>query len=77
MPCKAQVDHDAVGGEGHLQTHLDSLLEEDQGELLVGQRQSPDALLRLRVRAFLRPSASVLGWVWHGFCGSWHDFGMV
>ena len=35
--AKAQIDHDAVEREGHLQAHLDGLLEEDQGELLVRQ----------------------------------------
>mmetsp|Transcript_63963 Transcript_63963/g.180463 ORF Transcript_63963/g.180463 Transcript_63963/m.180463 type:complete len:277 (-) Transcript_63963:408-1238(-) len=47
--AKHEVQHDAVGREGHLQAHVQSLLEEHQRQLLVGQREGPDTEVRGRV----------------------------
>merc|ERR1712050_598789 len=41
-----EIDHDAIRWEGHCQAHRQSLLEEDQGQLLVRQRQCPDTQIR-------------------------------
>merc|ERR1712084_6746 len=39
---KHEIDHDTICREWHLQPHLQCLLEEDKGQLLVCQRQCPD-----------------------------------
>merc|ERR1712157_585543 len=43
------IDHDAIGREWHLEAHLQRLLEEDKGQLLVCQRQCPDTQIGSRV----------------------------
>eukprot|EP00406_Dinophysis_acuminata_P058516 CAMPEP_0179290446 /NCGR_PEP_ID=MMETSP0797-20121207/41820_1 /TAXON_ID=47934 /ORGANISM="Dinophysis acuminata, Strain DAEP01" /LENGTH=285 /DNA_ID=CAMNT_0020999479 /DNA_START=88 /DNA_END=943 /DNA_ORIENTATION=- len=43
------VEHEAVGREGHLEAHRERLLEEDKRELLVRQRQRPDTEVGRRV----------------------------
>mmetsp|Transcript_60123 Transcript_60123/g.158157 ORF Transcript_60123/g.158157 Transcript_60123/m.158157 type:complete len:806 (+) Transcript_60123:399-2816(+) len=45
-----EVQHDAVGREGHLQAHGQGLLEEHQRELLMRQRERPDTEVRRGVR---------------------------
>merc|ERR1740121_1865277 len=41
-----QVDHDAIRREAHHQAHLQRLLEEHQGQLLVRQGQCPNTQVR-------------------------------